>query len=343
MVAAGQVGASDGAGEEQVPGEEHGRDVRALGHPERHRPLGMARRVRDGRTPDPPELRSAPSASSRTSSGSPTVSSPISGMPDGAAERLLRVAHHVAVLGVDPGRDVVGPAHRDDRGDMVDVAVGEDDRDGLEPMLGERVLDSLGGLVARVDDHALLTRGGGDQVTVGPPGPGGEPGNEHVRPSWWRTRWCRTGRMAVQIRAYRRCRFHSEPIYGTGTRRRSGSQDARVPIDVRDARGEDPVVSKDQRRRQLAREKFLRQQQRRYGRAPQDPTRNAVIASVVGVLVAWRGAVRTRPGSSTATARRPTPAPRRRRAPAPRKAPDPCAKPAAGKVQAAAAGRRSRR
>lgn len=43
---------------------------------------------------------------------------------------------------------------------MVDVAVGEDDRDGLEPMLPQRLLDTLGGLVARVDDDALLTGGG---------------------------------------------------------------------------------------------------------------------------------------------------------------------------------------
>ncbi len=76
----------------------------------------------------------------------------------------------------------MGAAHRDDRGDVVDVAVREDDGDGLEPMLLQRFLDALGGLVARVDDHALLACGGGDQVAVGPPGPGGEPGNQHVRP-----------------------------------------------------------------------------------------------------------------------------------------------------------------
>lgn len=103
---------------------------------------------------------------------------------EGAAERLLRVAHHVPVRGVDPGGHVVRPAHRDDRGAVVDVAVGEDDGDGLEPMLPERVLDSLGGLVARVDDHALLACGGGDQIAVGAPGPGGEPGNEHDRPQF---------------------------------------------------------------------------------------------------------------------------------------------------------------
>lgn len=65
---------------------------------------------------------------------------------------------------------------------MVDVAMGENDRDGLEPMLCDRVLDALGRLVARVDDDALLAGGGGDQVAIGAPGPGGEPGNQHVRP-----------------------------------------------------------------------------------------------------------------------------------------------------------------
>ncbi|GHF87893.1 hypothetical protein GCM10018787_40700 [Streptomyces thermodiastaticus] len=73
---------------------------------------------------------------------------------------------------------------------MVDVAVGEDDGDGLEPMLAQRFLDAVGGLVARVDDHALLTGGGGDEIAVRPPGTGREPGNEHVRPSFVSIRAC---------------------------------------------------------------------------------------------------------------------------------------------------------
>ncbi len=181
MVAAGQVGASDGAGEEQVAREEDLRYLRGLGHPERHRPLGMAGRMRDA------ELHARQMQPRAVAQLLDVVRLPHRQLtherhPDGAAEGLLRVTHHVAVLGVDPGGDVVRPAHRDDRGDVVDVAVGEDDGDGLQPMLLQRFLDPGGGLVARVDDHALLTRGGGDQVTVGPPGPGGEPGNEHDRP-----------------------------------------------------------------------------------------------------------------------------------------------------------------
>src|SRR5690606_29333913 len=92
-------------------------------------------------------------------------------------------AHHVPVLRVDPGGHVVRAADRDDRGDVVDVSVGEDDGDGLQTVLADRLRDAVGGLVAGVDDHALLTGGGGDEITVRPPGPGGEPGNEHDRPS----------------------------------------------------------------------------------------------------------------------------------------------------------------
>ncbi|GAA3072506.1 hypothetical protein GCM10020000_66570 [Streptomyces olivoverticillatus] len=56
------------------------------------------------------------------------------------------------------------------------MAMGEDDGDGLEPMLAQCFLDALGGLMARVDDHALLACGRGDQVTVGPPqAPAGNP------------------------------------------------------------------------------------------------------------------------------------------------------------------------
>ncbi|GGX95573.1 hypothetical protein GCM10010510_46230 [Streptomyces anandii JCM 4720] len=113
---------------------------------------------------------------------------------------------------------------------MVDVAVGEDDGDGLEPVLADRLRDAVGGLVAGVDDHALLTGGRGDEVAVRPPGPGGEPGNEHDRPSFVSIRAA-----AAAVRAYRRCRILSEPIYGTGHTQTVGSHDACVPVGTQDA------------------------------------------------------------------------------------------------------------
>ncbi|GGQ37316.1 hypothetical protein GCM10010233_64220 [Streptomyces pseudogriseolus] len=114
------------------------------------------------------------------------------------------------------------------------MAVGEDDGDGLEPVLADRLRHTVGGLVARVDDHALLTGGGGDEITVRPPCPGGEPGNEHDRPSFVSVREACDGAAPV-VRAYRRCRFLSEPIYGTGHTQAVGSPHARVPAGTRDA------------------------------------------------------------------------------------------------------------
>ena len=336
--AAGQVGASDGAGEQQVAGEQHRRD----------RPRSRASRTSP--TPwcgpgacatvssSPASASAAPSASSLTSSGSPTVSSPSQRHADAtAAERLLGVAEHVRGPRGGSRRGRRARRRPGDRGDVVDVAVGEDDRDGLEPVLRERVLDALGGLVARVDDHALLAGGGGDHVTVGAPGPGGEPGNEHDRPSWWRTGGAAYGAGARGSEPTGAAGFLSEPIYGTGHTQAVGSQDARVPLDVRDARGETRWSAQEQRRRQLAREKFLRQQQRAHSRAPQGAVRNAVIASVARRGRRGQSALRTRPGSSRATTTRPTRAPRSTpSAVADGKAPDPCEKPAAGKVEDAA-------
>ncbi|MFG2308296.1 peptidylprolyl isomerase [Streptomyces sp. NPDC048566] len=92
------------------------------------------------------------------------------------------------------------------------------------------------------------------------------------------------------------------------------------------------MVSQEQRRRQLAREKFLRQQQRRTAARRRTRTRNAVIASVVGVLVAggvlsYATGVFEDDGKKANAGAEVTPSA------TPSKAPDPCAKPAAGKVK----------
>ncbi|MEU9333459.1 peptidylprolyl isomerase [Streptomyces sp. NPDC048290] len=91
------------------------------------------------------------------------------------------------------------------------------------------------------------------------------------------------------------------------------------------------MVSQEQRRRQLAREKFLRQQQRRTDARRKSRTRNAVIASAVGVvliggLVLWTtDAFKGDDSASAATDSTPSASPSS-------PAPDPCEKPAAGEV-----------
>ncbi|CAM5308421.1 MULTISPECIES: peptidylprolyl isomerase [Streptomyces] len=96
------------------------------------------------------------------------------------------------------------------------------------------------------------------------------------------------------------------------------------------------MVSQEQRRRQLAREKFLRQQQRRTDARRKSRMRNSVIASVLAVVVIGSVALYTtgvlkgdddtkQNAGSEVT---PTQS-------APSKAPDPCEKPAEGKVRTA--------
>ncbi|MFJ3233046.1 peptidylprolyl isomerase [Streptomyces sp. NPDC086787] len=92
------------------------------------------------------------------------------------------------------------------------------------------------------------------------------------------------------------------------------------------------MVSQEQRRRQLAREKFLRQQQRRTSARQKARMRNSVIASVLGVVVIGSvalyttGVLKNDDDKSNASAKV-TPG-----ASAPSKAADPCEKPAGGSV-----------
>jgi peptidyl-prolyl cis-trans isomerase B (cyclophilin B) len=94
------------------------------------------------------------------------------------------------------------------------------------------------------------------------------------------------------------------------------------------------VVTQEQRKRQLAREKFLRQQQRRTAARRKARMRNSVIASVLGVVVIGSVAIYTtgvlkndnKNKANASSQTTPSAAPSS-------KAPDPCAKPAAGSVQ----------
>ncbi|WP_405446200.1 peptidylprolyl isomerase [Streptomyces achromogenes] len=94
------------------------------------------------------------------------------------------------------------------------------------------------------------------------------------------------------------------------------------------------MVSQEQRRRQLAREKFLRQQQRRTEARRRARLRNSVIASVLGVVVIGSvalyttGVLKDDDKKKTDASGQATPS-----AAPTSKAPDPCAKPAAGSVK----------
>ncbi|MFJ2258707.1 peptidylprolyl isomerase [Streptomyces sp. NPDC087844] len=92
------------------------------------------------------------------------------------------------------------------------------------------------------------------------------------------------------------------------------------------------MVTQEQRRRQLAREKFLRQQQRRTSARRKAHARNAVIASVLGVIVvgsvvSYATGVFKKDDDKSNAAAEATPSA------SPSKAPDPCDKAAAGKVK----------
>ena len=63
------------------------------------------------------------------------------------------------------------PEHREG---VVEVAVGEDDGDRLESVVGQHLGQRLDGVHAGVDDDALLPGAGGDGVAVGPNAPAGK-------------------------------------------------------------------------------------------------------------------------------------------------------------------------
>ncbi|MEU1275573.1 peptidylprolyl isomerase [Streptomyces sp. NPDC005799] len=92
------------------------------------------------------------------------------------------------------------------------------------------------------------------------------------------------------------------------------------------------MVTQEQRKRQLAREKFLRQQQRRTEARRKARMRNSVIASVLGVILIGSVAIYTtgvlKDGKKANASSETTPS----AAPS-SKAPDPCAKPAEGSVK----------
>ena len=110
----------------------------------------QARRARaPGRRTAPARRRARPTRSCRrAASGSSRGDMPAIGS-----------AQQVPVARVDPGGGVVRAGDRGDAPHVVDVAVGDEHGDGLEPVLAHDLGDPVGGVLAGVDDDALATRG----------------------------------------------------------------------------------------------------------------------------------------------------------------------------------------
>ena len=185
VVAAGEVRATDGPREEQVSGEHHLGDVGAVGvrHAEGDRSAGVARGVVDEEL-HPRQLEGG---------AVPELLDVVGLGPRGvlAAEQLgqhaahvggdagQRVGQQVAVLGVDPRGGVIGSGDRRDAPHVVEVTMGHQHRDRLQPVLTDDLGDTGGGVLPGVDDHALLPGAGGHDVAVGAPGTCGEAGDQH--------------------------------------------------------------------------------------------------------------------------------------------------------------------
>ena len=90
-----------------------------------------------------------------------------------------RVGEQVPVGGVDPGGGVVRAGDGGDAPHVVDVPVGDQDRHRLELVLAHDLRDALGGVLARVDHHALGAGTGRGDVAVGAPRTGREACDQH--------------------------------------------------------------------------------------------------------------------------------------------------------------------
>jgi hypothetical protein len=88
---------------------------------------------------------------------------------------LRRVGEHLAVIGMDVGWDPLRAADRSDGPDVIQMTVGEQRRDRLQPVAREKLLNAALRVLTRVDDHALLALSGRDDVAVGRERPGRKP------------------------------------------------------------------------------------------------------------------------------------------------------------------------
>ncbi len=83
------------------------------------------------------------------------------------AEATARIAQQNPIIGMNPGGNFTSAANRTDRPDVVDVPMGQDHRDRLQPVLADQLVEALFSVLTWVDDHAFLARGWRDDIAVG--------------------------------------------------------------------------------------------------------------------------------------------------------------------------------
>src|SRR4051794_13354412 len=76
---------------------------------------------------------------------------------------------------------VVGSCDGRDTPHVIDVPMGHQHRDRLEPVLPDDLGHAFGGVLAGVDDYAFRAGSGSDDVAVGTPGTGREACDQHAR------------------------------------------------------------------------------------------------------------------------------------------------------------------
>ena len=91
-----------------------------------------------------------------------------------------RVGQQHPILWMHPAGRGVRAAQRRYGEHVIEVTMGEHHRYRLEPVLNDQLCDTGNRVHTGIDDHALLAKPLGNEVTVGLPRPGGKGGYEHT-------------------------------------------------------------------------------------------------------------------------------------------------------------------
>src|SRR5258708_13048768 len=143
-------------------------------------------------------------------------------------------------------------ANRGDREHVVDVAVGDDDRGGFQPLFAQDTVQAGHHLVSRVYHHAPLARTRGRDIAIGAGQSGGEPCDEHVQ-SWFLAtrRWWTMCAINADASRRRPGQQYSPTVRANYSGWHPANQIGSAPTDrASDPREEDPTLRPAPIRRQ---------------------------------------------------------------------------------------------